>query len=91
VAALRTALTNNRALHVTLLLDYLRGTRNTAQHGTQSSVTLLLPLVQAFPDRVRPLFRSLFRSLFRRSRASSSTRPSSTDCSSVCCRSAGTK
>lgn len=39
---------------VTLLLDYLRGTRNTAhtKHVTQSSVTLLLPLLREFPDRV---------------------------------------
>jgi CDP-diacylglycerol--glycerol-3-phosphate 3-phosphatidyltransferase len=39
---------------VTLLLDYLRGTRNTAhtKHVTQSSVTLLLPLLREFPNRV---------------------------------------
>jgi len=57
VRALHTALRANAALHVTVLLDYLRGTRNTAhiKHAPQSSVTLLLPLVQEFPERVRVL------------------------------------
>jgi CDP-diacylglycerol--glycerol-3-phosphate 3-phosphatidyltransferase len=55
VNALHSALRANESLQVTLLLDYLRGTRNTAhtKHVTQSSVTLLLPLLREFPDRVR--------------------------------------
>ncbi|RKP06813.1 hypothetical protein THASP1DRAFT_31373 [Thamnocephalis sphaerospora] len=49
VAALDTALARNQQLRVRVLLDYFRGTRQT-KGG--SSVDLLLPLKQAYPDRV---------------------------------------
>ena len=55
VEALHISLRAHSSLRVTLLLDYLRGTRNTAKpkHAVQSSVTLLLPLLREFPDRVK--------------------------------------
>ncbi|XP_035695175.1 CDP-diacylglycerol--glycerol-3-phosphate 3-phosphatidyltransferase, mitochondrial-like [Branchiostoma floridae] len=48
VAALHTQLERVRDLQVTVLLDYTRGSR-----GTNNSRTLLLPLLQNFPDRVQ--------------------------------------
>ncbi|TPX60224.1 CDP-diacylglycerol---glycerol-3-phosphate 1-phosphatidyltransferase [Powellomyces hirtus] len=45
--ALHAALTRNPALRVHILLDYFRGTR-----GSTNSITLLSPLLAAFPTRV---------------------------------------
>jgi hypothetical protein len=56
VRVIETALTENPNLKVTVLLDCLRGTRNVAKNksdATLSSVTILRPLVQQFPNRVR--------------------------------------
>ncbi|KND04806.1 CDP-diacylglycerol--glycerol-3-phosphate 3-phosphatidyltransferase [Spizellomyces punctatus DAOM BR117] len=47
--ALKTALTKNKDLEVHILLDYFRGTRG----PKDSSVSLLSPLVQAYPERVK--------------------------------------
>ncbi|RUS19944.1 hypothetical protein BC937DRAFT_86683 [Endogone sp. FLAS-F59071] len=47
---LRIALSGSPSLQVQILIDCLRGTRVTKD---QSSATLLLPLLQAFPDQVK--------------------------------------
>ncbi|TPX63895.1 CDP-diacylglycerol---glycerol-3-phosphate 1-phosphatidyltransferase [Spizellomyces sp. 'palustris'] len=47
--ALKTALTENKDLEVHILLDYFRGTRG----PKDNSVSLLSPLIQAYPQRVK--------------------------------------
>lgn len=50
VQTLHKALSENKSLRVTILFDCLRGTRTS--HSGESSVTLVAPLVTAYPDRV---------------------------------------
>lgn len=54
VEALRSALTNQPHLRVTLISDLLRSTRET--YPSPSTASLLLPLVEEFPDRVEAWF-----------------------------------
>lgn len=49
IDALRQSLRANPALRLSILTDYLRGNRETP---AASCATLLLPLIQEFPDRV---------------------------------------
>ncbi|ORZ29424.1 hypothetical protein BCR44DRAFT_1451291 [Catenaria anguillulae PL171] len=48
IQTLHTSLDANPNTHLTILVDYLRGTR-----GHENSVTALAPLLKAHPDRVR--------------------------------------
>ena len=50
IQTIHKALEKNESLRVTILFDCLRGTRTS--HSGESSVTLVAPLVTAYPDRV---------------------------------------
>jgi hypothetical protein len=59
--ALKQSLTKSKDLSVTILLDYLRGTRNTSKTRgiITSSVTLLTSIINEFPEQVREIFHSI--------------------------------
>jgi CDP-diacylglycerol--glycerol-3-phosphate 3-phosphatidyltransferase len=51
--ALEEVLAKKAELRVTILIDALRGSRETKGHNPASSVHLLVPLIKKFEDRVK--------------------------------------